>query len=321
MICVPSPAHPTHLQAARNRQGSACQAQRCGLDSVNPKWSCDRRRAAASPGNSRPGSWQASPADGPGSGPWRVLDRVERPVAVQPGADPRGRDDRQKMRASNHDRQEVVDRLSGALEDGRLEVDEFEDRVGLAYQAVTYGDLTPLDADLPAAGSGTGREAAPPALAPPACIRWQGVLADLPTTLKMLWTIWLTAVLINVVVWALVSGTSAHLVYPWRFGSPVRTGPRRRRGRGAAGRRQRGRAGRRHRGGRVQHARAGRIAGRKLPGRAGRPGLAGPGYAPPGRRPATRGRDVIRVLCRRSGTGAGRPARHPANRVRFRRRW
>jgi hypothetical protein len=52
-------------------------------------------------------------------------------------------------------------------------------------------------------------------LAPPACVRWQGVLADLPTTLKVLWTIWLTAMLINVVVWALVSGTSAHLVYPW----------------------------------------------------------------------------------------------------------
>jgi hypothetical protein len=124
-------------------------------------------------------------------------------------------DDRQKMRASDHDRQEVVDRLSGALEDGRLKVDEFEDRVGLAYQAVTDGDLAPLYADLPAAGSRTGREAAPPALAPPACVRWQGVLADLPTTLKVLWTIWLTAVLINLVVWALVSGASAHLVYPW----------------------------------------------------------------------------------------------------------
>ena len=45
------------------------------------------------------------------------------------------------LRASDHDRQEVVDRLRGALEDGRLKMDEFEDRMGLAYQAVTYGDL------------------------------------------------------------------------------------------------------------------------------------------------------------------------------------
>ena len=123
-------------------------------------------------------------------------------------------DDRQKMRASNHDRQEVVDRLRGAVEDGRLKMDEFDDRVGLAYKAVTYGDLAPLHADLPAVGSKTEREAAPPALAPPACVRWQDVFADLPTTLKVLWTIWLTAMSINVVVWALVSGTTAHLVYP-----------------------------------------------------------------------------------------------------------
>ena len=130
-------------------------------------------------------------------------------------------DDRQKMRASDHDRQEVVDRLRGALEDGRLRMDEFEDRVGLAYEAVTYGDLAPLCADLPALDPKAGREAAalpalaPPALAPPACACRPGVLASLPTTLKVLWSIWLTAVSINVVVWALVSGTSAHLAYPW----------------------------------------------------------------------------------------------------------
>jgi hypothetical protein len=124
-------------------------------------------------------------------------------------------DDRLKIRASDHDRQEVVDRLRGALADGRLRMDEFEDRVGLAYQAVTHGNLAPLYADLPAPGSKTEREAAPPALTAPGRVPRRGVLAGLPTTLKVLWTIWLTAVSINVVVWALVSGTTAHLVYPW----------------------------------------------------------------------------------------------------------
>jgi uncharacterized protein DUF1707 len=109
-------------------------------------------------------------------------------------------DDQLKIRASDCDRQEVVDRLRGALADGRLKMDEFEDRVGLAYQAVTYGDLAPLHADLPAAASKTEREAAPPALAAPARVPLRGVFADLPTTLKVLWTIWLTAVSINVVV-------------------------------------------------------------------------------------------------------------------------
>jgi hypothetical protein len=125
-------------------------------------------------------------------------------------------DGQQTMRASDRDRQEVVDRLRGAVQDGRLQMDEFVDRMGQAYQALTYGDLAPLHADLPTSGS--QRQAAPPASsAPPApvCGPWRGVLAGLPTTLKVLWTIWLAIVSINVVVWGLVSATTAHLLYPW----------------------------------------------------------------------------------------------------------
>ena len=122
-------------------------------------------------------------------------------------------DGRQTMRASDRDRQEVVDRLRGAMQDGRLQMDEFVDRMGLAYQALTYDDLAPLCADLPTAGP--KQQAALPAPAAPVCGPWRGVLASLPTTLKVLWTIWLAAVSINVVVWALVSSTTAHLLYPW----------------------------------------------------------------------------------------------------------
>jgi hypothetical protein len=52
-------------------------------------------------------------------------------------------------------------------------------------------------------------------VAPPAVFSPAGYLAGLPAVLKVLWTIWLTAVSINVVVWALVSGTGGHLAYPW----------------------------------------------------------------------------------------------------------
>jgi hypothetical protein len=124
-------------------------------------------------------------------------------------------DDQQHIRASDHDRQQVVDRLGAALQDGRLKMDEYSGRMGLAYQAVTYGDLAVLCADLPAAGPRTTREAAPLASAPPTVAARRGVLASLPTTLKVLWTIWLAAVLINVVVWALVTGTTGQLIYPW----------------------------------------------------------------------------------------------------------
>jgi Domain of unknown function (DUF1707) len=114
--------------------------------------------------------------------------------------------DRHTMRASDHDRQAVVDRLRGALEDGRLTMDEYLDRMQRALQAVTYGDLAPLCADLPAA--------APAPLTPLPSAR-RGALAGLPVVLKVLWTIWLIAVSVNVVVWALVSATSGHLAYPW----------------------------------------------------------------------------------------------------------
>jgi DUF1707 SHOCT-like domain len=125
-------------------------------------------------------------------------------------------DDRRGMRASDNDRQEVVDRLRGALEDGRLKMDEYVDRMGHAYQAVTYGDLAALCADLPAANLMTAEpKAAPPAAAPPRRGAHCGCLAGLPVVLKVLWTIWLAAVSINIVVWVLVSGITSHLVYPW----------------------------------------------------------------------------------------------------------
>jgi uncharacterized protein DUF1707 len=121
------------------------------------------------------------------------------------------------MRASDRDRQQVVDRLRGGLEEGRLSMDEFTDRTGLAFHAVTYGDLAPLCADLPAPGPVTaaGPAAAAAAPAAPAVSSRAGYLAGLPMVLKVLWTIWLVAVSVNVVVWALVTDPAGHLSDPW----------------------------------------------------------------------------------------------------------
>jgi hypothetical protein len=123
---------------------------------------------------------------------------------------------RMAMRASDRDRQQVVDRLRGALEDGRLKMEEYVERMGLAYQAVTYADLAPLHADLPA-GRARAEARAPEVstAGPRPAAHPAGLLCGLPTVLKVLWTIWLTAVSINVVVWALVSVTGGHLAYPW----------------------------------------------------------------------------------------------------------
>jgi Domain of unknown function (DUF1707) len=138
-------------------------------------------------------------------------------------------DDRQDMRASDADRQEVVERLRGALDEGRLKMNEYLERMEHAYEAVTYGDLAPLCRDLPearpvarqatqtapAARPAPAGPPAPRSLSPQAEVVRRGAFASLPTPLKVLWTIWLTAVSINVVVWVLVSGTTGHLQYPW----------------------------------------------------------------------------------------------------------
>jgi Domain of unknown function (DUF1707) len=118
---------------------------------------------------------------------------------------------RQDMRASDHDRQQAVDVLRAGLEDGRLTMEEYTERMGRAYQAVTYADLAPRSADLPAAGP----PAPEPRAAQPAVTGPRDAFAGLPTPLRVLWAIWLSVVLLNVVVWALVCVTTARLIYPW----------------------------------------------------------------------------------------------------------
>jgi hypothetical protein len=56
------------------------------------------------------------------------------------------------LRASDADRDAVVDRLREAAGEGRLEPVELEQRVGGALRARTYGDLAELLADLPGDG-------------------------------------------------------------------------------------------------------------------------------------------------------------------------
>jgi len=124
-------------------------------------------------------------------------------------------EDQLKMRASDRDRQQVVDRLGDALASGRLTMDEYVERMGHAYQAVTYGDLAPLCADLPVGSPPALQGEARPVKAPAASLPLRAMLAGLPAVLRVLWVKWLVAVSVNVVVWALVSSTSGHLAYPW----------------------------------------------------------------------------------------------------------
>jgi hypothetical protein len=53
------------------------------------------------------------------------------------------------VRASDAERDAVVGRLNQAVGEGRLTMDEFSERLELAYAARTRGDLDPLQRDLP----------------------------------------------------------------------------------------------------------------------------------------------------------------------------
>lgn len=58
-------------------------------------------------------------------------------------------------RASDAERQAVVDQLRVATGAGRISLDEFAERVGVAWGASTHGDLETLTADLPTVPSAT----------------------------------------------------------------------------------------------------------------------------------------------------------------------
>jgi hypothetical protein len=57
------------------------------------------------------------------------------------------------VRASDAEREAAVGRLEKALGEGRITVEEFQQRAESAYAAVTTAELEPLLADLPARGS------------------------------------------------------------------------------------------------------------------------------------------------------------------------
>jgi len=76
------------------------------------------------------------------------------------------------LRASDAEREQLVDALRAHAADGRLTTDELEERSAAAYSATTRGELVALRRDLP--------EAAPPAAPPPEVVgeRIGAVLAN-----------------------------------------------------------------------------------------------------------------------------------------------
>ena len=69
--------------------------------------------------------------------------------------------DPSQLRISDEDRHKVAEVLRKAAGEGRIDLDELDERLEMTYAAKTYGDLVPITADLPVAGVG------PQAVTPP----------------------------------------------------------------------------------------------------------------------------------------------------------
>lgn len=75
---------------------------------------------------------------------------------------PDGKDPRD-LRASDHDRDRVAEVLRQAAGDGRLTLDELDERLTAVYTAKTYGDLEPITRDLPIGGPAAAAPVVPAA--------------------------------------------------------------------------------------------------------------------------------------------------------------
>lgn len=115
------------------------------------------------------------------------------------------------VRIGNAEREEVVTQLQTAFAEGRLEVAEFDQRVSQVYAARTAGELVPLTADLPVPAARSQR----PVPAPAESDERAPKRSTGDRTLRAIWQVWATAVLINVVIWAIVSISSQELIYFW----------------------------------------------------------------------------------------------------------
>ena len=122
---------------------------------------------------------------------------------------PMGRED---MRAGDGDRKAVADQLKTALDEGRLDLGEYDERLQKTYAAKTFGDLDGLLDDLPGtvpvahsqvqpAPAAAAVPAAPEPHGAPWLVRWLGPYGGV--------------FLVCVLIWVITSVSAGHLTYFW----------------------------------------------------------------------------------------------------------
>ncbi|MEV0250857.1 DUF1707 domain-containing protein [Nocardia sp. NPDC050712] len=104
---------------------------------------------------------------------------------------------REELRASDTDRQQIADQLRRAMDNGRLSLHEYDDRLQQTYAAKTYGELAPIVSDLPAERAKGKQPDAPPRI---------------PQWVVIMWIPWAAVNLLMVLIWA-----ATGMDYFWPF--------------------------------------------------------------------------------------------------------
>ena len=122
-------------------------------------------------------------------------------------------------RAGDADRARVAERLRVALEEGRLNLDEYDERLGQVYAARTFADLDALIVDIPGVtppsqsqlvpssrdGTTAWSSADAAGRYPDATRRW--VVSQ--------WDTWIPVVMVCVAIWAVASVLTGDVGYFW----------------------------------------------------------------------------------------------------------
>jgi len=114
------------------------------------------------------------------------------------------------LRAGDADRELVLDRLRVAQAEGRLDLEEFEERVTATLAARTYGDLGALTADLPGpppAPRPLGVPAPRPPVSPPAPAPRSDMRAAI--------TGWAGVSVTTFAIWAVIGIATGDFGHPW----------------------------------------------------------------------------------------------------------
>jgi hypothetical protein len=115
-----------------------------------------------------------------------------------------------ELRASDADRDRLIEFLREHYTQGRLDGEEFQERMEAVYRAKTMAELAPLTRDLPARDLNSLPVPASRAANAPAVrvgVRHPAVVIP--------WGIWGGVSALNVVIWFLVSVGTPGWAYPW----------------------------------------------------------------------------------------------------------